>query len=136
MMSERIKQPRTCARCGKEGNQHNIYAHHKNQDWTDNRLENLLFLCSSCHKQFHTGRWNYEDSDIGFQHVTVKPETKPLIPQEDRRIVIPDKVYLGLEDMAANERKKVKDEVIKAMITPKSLAQHIIANAVKRAVRP
>jgi len=61
---------------------------------------------------------------------------KSVIPVEDRRLIIPDKVYLALEDMAANERKKVKDEVIKAMITPKSLAQHIIANAVKRAVRP
>ena len=61
---------------------------------------------------------------------------KSVIPVEDRRLIIPENVYLGLEDMAANERKKVKQEVIKAMITPKSLAQHIIANAVKRAVRP
>lgn len=61
---------------------------------------------------------------------------KSIIPVEDRRLIIPENVYLGLEDMAADERKKVKQEVVKAMITPKSLAQHILANAVKRAVRP
>jgi len=59
-----------------------------------------------------------------------------MIPQEERRITIPENVYLGLEEIAANERKKIKEEIIKAMITPKSLAQNILANTVKRGVRP
>lgn len=52
------------------------------------------------------------------------------IPVEDRRIVIPEGVYLLLEDMAANERKKTVNPVIKEMITPKSLAQKILSVAV------
>ena len=57
---------------------------------------------------------------------------KSVIPVEDRRIVIPDKVYLALEDIAANERKKNNNPVIKAMITPKSVAQKILAVAVEQ----
>jgi uncharacterized membrane protein len=55
-----------------------------------------------------------------------------MIPQEERRITIPEGVYLALEDMAANERKKTDNEVIKALITPKSLAQKILAMATRR----
>jgi hypothetical protein len=54
------------------------------------------------------------------------------IPVEDRRIVIPETVYLRLEDMAADERKKTDNPVIKAMITSKSMAQKILAVAVER----
>ena len=52
------------------------------------------------------------------------------IPVEDRRIVIPERVYLRLEDMAADERKKTDNPVIKAMITSRSMAQKILAVAV------
>lgn len=55
---------------------------------------------------------------------------RTVIPAEDRRIVIPENVYLGLEDIAANERKKNDNPVIKAMITPKSVAQKILSVAV------
>jgi hypothetical protein len=55
-----------------------------------------------------------------------------MIPQEERRITIPENTYLGLEDYAANERKKTKNPLLKEMITPKSLAQKILAMAVKR----
>ena len=54
---------------------------------------------------------------------------KAIIPVEDRRIVIPEVVYLRLEDMAANERKKTSNPLVKEMITPKSLAQKILALA-------
>ena len=59
---------------------------------------------------------------------------KSVIPVEDRRIVIPDKIYLALEDLAADERKKVKNPLLKAMITPKSLAQSMLAAAVRKGV--
>ena len=52
------------------------------------------------------------------------------IPVEDRRIVIPEMVYLRLEDMAADERKKTDNPVVKAMITSRSMAQKILAVAV------
>jgi hypothetical protein len=39
-------------------------------------------------------------------------------------------IYLKLEDMAAEKRKKA-DEIIKPLITPKSLAQKILAVAVE-----
>ena len=57
---------------------------------------------------------------------------KGTIPVEDRRLVIPESVYLVLEDMAAAERKKNNNPVIKEMITPKSVAQKILAVAAKR----
>ena len=59
---------------------------------------------------------------------------KSIIPVEDRRIVIPENVYLALEDMAAEKRKKA-DDFVKPMITPKSLAQKILAVAVNRGVK-
>ena len=55
-----------------------------------------------------------------------------MIPQDERRITLPEDVYLGLEEMAAAERKKVSNPLIKELITPKSLAQKLIASAVKR----
>lgn len=64
------------------------------------------------------------------------PNNLVMIPQEERRITIPEDVYIGLDVMAANERKKTPNEVIKAMITPKSLAQKILATSVKRKVVP
>ena len=56
---------------------------------------------------------------------------KGIIPVEDRRLVIPESVYLALEDIAA-EKRKVADEISKPLITPKSLAQHILSVAVKK----
>jgi hypothetical protein len=53
-----------------------------------------------------------------------------IIPEEDRTIVVSEKTYLKLEDMAAEKRKKA-DEIIKPLITPKSLAQKILAVAVE-----
>jgi hypothetical protein len=50
---------------------------------------------------------------------------KGTIPVEDRRLIIPESVYLDLEDMAAEKRKKA-DEFTKALITPLSLAQKIL----------
>ena len=55
---------------------------------------------------------------------------KGTIPVEVRRLVISEKTYLGLEDMAAEKRKKA-DDIIKPLITPKSLAQKILAVAVE-----
>ncbi|MDD2246369.1 MAG: hypothetical protein PHC39_04725 [Proteiniphilum sp.] len=55
-----------------------------------------------------------------------------MIPQDERRITLPEEVYLGLEDIAANERKKQKNEVLKSLITPKSLAQSVIRGFVEK----
>jgi hypothetical protein len=56
---------------------------------------------------------------------------KGTIPVEDRRLIISESTYLGLEDIAAEKRKKA-DDIIKPMITPKSVAQKILALAVER----
>ena len=53
---------------------------------------------------------------------------KGSIPVEDRRLLISEKTYLILEDMAAEERKTAS-EISKPLITPKSTAQHILAVA-------
>ena len=120
---------RACARCGVHGDDRLIHVHHKNSNKKDNRPENLIYLCSRCHMQFHSGMWDYTSNDLILTHI---PEKEVGILLADRRIVIPEKVYLGLEEIAANERKKVDNPVIKAMITPASVAQHILAVATKR----
>jgi hypothetical protein len=58
------------------------------------------------------------------------PTKKETIPQDERRITIPEDIYLGLEDIAAEERKKQPNEVLKALITQKSLAQSVLKNFV------
>ena len=50
---------------------------------------------------------------------------KGTIPVEDRKLIIPESVYLELEDMAAEKRKKA-DEFVKPLITPLSMAQKIL----------
>jgi hypothetical protein len=55
---------------------------------------------------------------------------KLTIPLEDRQLIISESTYLGLEDMAAEKRKKA-NEIQKPLITPKSLAQKILALAVE-----
>ncbi len=39
-----------CAICGKVGK---MDIHHINEDWQDNRPENLVVLCRSCHMKIH-----------------------------------------------------------------------------------
>jgi hypothetical protein len=51
---------------------------------------------------------------------------------EDRHLVIPETIYLKLEDMAADLRKKEDSPFVKSLITPKSTAQHILAVATER----
>ena len=48
-----------------------------------------------------------------------------MIPQLERRITIPEDVYVALGEIAAKERQKIKDPLFKKMITEKSLAQHL-----------
>lgn len=55
-----------------------------------------------------------------------------MIPQLERRITIPEDVYVALGEIAAKERQKIKDPLFKKMITEKSLAQHILLDEVKR----
>ncbi len=40
----------TCECCG---GKERLAIHHINEDWTDNRLENLQTLCVHCHQQWH-----------------------------------------------------------------------------------
>lgn len=51
------------------------------------------------------------------------------IPAEDRTIVIPADVYLALEDYAADKRKGMPNELMAAIVTPKSAAQSILRGA-------
>ncbi len=48
--ARRLCPPAPCADCGATGR---TEVHHKNEDWHDNRLENLERLCRSCHLKRH-----------------------------------------------------------------------------------
>jgi hypothetical protein len=55
-----------------------------------------------------------------------------MISQEERRITIPEDVMEALDRYAAEEKKNVKNPIIKEMITGKSTAQHILLNEVQK----
>jgi hypothetical protein len=52
---------RVCLRPGEKPNDiinpraYNLQVHHWNRDPSDNRLENLICLCSGCHLNYHRG---------------------------------------------------------------------------------
>ncbi len=67
-------------------------------------------------------------------------QKRSTIPESDRTLIIPERVYFALEDMAADERKKVKGKGVienlkRSMITPKSLAQQMLAKGVLQKTR-
>jgi transposase-like protein len=56
LLAAGLKENR-CELCGIstwQGRQLNVQLHHKNGDGTDNRLENVQFLCPNCHSQTDT----------------------------------------------------------------------------------
>ena len=56
LLNEGLKENR-CEICGIEswlGKPLNAQLHHKNGDGSDNRLENIIFLCPNCHSQTDT----------------------------------------------------------------------------------
>ena len=52
-----------------------------------------------------------------------------MIPESDRTLILPEAVYLALEECAAKERKKATNELFGRLITQKSAAQAIIRRA-------
>jgi hypothetical protein len=56
LLNEGLKENR-CEICGIDswlGKSLNAHLHHKNGDGSDNRLENIIFLCPNCHSQTDT----------------------------------------------------------------------------------
>jgi 5-methylcytosine-specific restriction endonuclease McrA len=56
LLKHGLKESR-CERCGItewQGNPLNMQLHHINGDGSDNRLENIIFLCANCHSQTDT----------------------------------------------------------------------------------
>ena len=49
-----------------------------------------------------------------------------MIPESERTLVIPEDVYLALEESAAECRKGADNIVSQSLITPKSMAQRIL----------
>lgn len=52
-------RPHCCSKCGQgaewQGNPLTLDVDHINEDWLDDRKENLRFLCPNCHSQFSRG---------------------------------------------------------------------------------
>ena len=46
-----------CNRCGYDEFACGVDVHHKNKDRNDNQKENLIPLCSPCHRALHLGLW-------------------------------------------------------------------------------
>ena len=60
-----------------------------------------------------------------------------MIPESDRTIVIPESIYLELEEMASAERKKVlgtgpASELQRRCMTPLSVAQKMLRDGCKK----
>jgi len=52
--------------------------------------------------------------------------------QTDRRLTIPEDVYSALQRYSTEEKKRMKNPLIADLITPLSLAQHILLNEVQK----
>lgn len=46
-----------CVRCGYDEFEAGIDVHHKDEDKTNNFIENLTPLCANCHRGLHAGKW-------------------------------------------------------------------------------
>lgn len=58
------------------------------------------------------------------------------IPESDRTLILPEPVYLALEECAAKERRKLvqklgKDALAVRLVTPLSLAQKVVRRYVE-----
>ena len=61
-----------------------------------------------------------------------------MIPESDRTLILPEAVYLALEECAAKERRKIvqklgKDALAVRLVTPLSLAQRVVRRYVEGA---
>lgn len=52
--------------------------------------------------------------------------------QTERRLTIPEDVYNALQRYSSEEKKRMKNPAIAELITPLSLAQHILRNEVQK----
>jgi hypothetical protein len=43
----------SCGFCGKHPHMHSLEIHHMNGDHSDNDLNNLVYLCTECHRNYH-----------------------------------------------------------------------------------
>jgi hypothetical protein len=55
-----------------------------------------------------------------------------LKPKEDQHAYIPDDIWLALGLYASAERKRMNNPILSPLITEKSLAVHILRNAVQK----
>ncbi len=115
-------------KCGNCGATEAIEIHHRNGDRTDNRLENLLPLCSNCHEKLHRSglggleeelkrvseREHIDDSTTSYQFQTDKedwnewkntvPRSKPL-DQRLRELIVADTEGRVVENDEASGEK-------------------------------
>jgi len=42
-----------CAFCGKKPRLHSLELHHRDGDHSNNDLNNLIYLCTECHRIYH-----------------------------------------------------------------------------------
>jgi hypothetical protein len=115
----------TCAKCGSKKD---VVAHHKDSNWKNNTRKNLIWLCKPCHKQWHAGKWSYEDFDL--QNTCFTEEQFETYVNDTRVHFSQDNVD-GLKKWAEAERKRMKNPLIRDMITWKSLANKIVSEQLK-----
>jgi hypothetical protein len=48
-----------CSRCGYDEFSSSVDIHHVDHDRSNNSKENLIPLCSNCHKALHNGKWEH-----------------------------------------------------------------------------
>lgn len=46
-----------CSRCGYHEFPESVDVHHLDKNWKNNTLQNLVLLCSCCHRALHLGLW-------------------------------------------------------------------------------
>jgi hypothetical protein len=124
-----------CTKCVKCGSTEKPNIHHKDGNWENNTIENLICLCFKCHTKWHKGEWTYEQHDLVESHISNEEFSTyyPLKRGIHAILYVQNNVISALERYAASERKRQKDNpVLQSMITWKSLANHILRNEVEK----
>jgi endogenous inhibitor of DNA gyrase (YacG/DUF329 family) len=49
-----------CVRCGYDEFECGLDIHHKDEDCSNNDIDNLISLCSCCHRGLHNKKWKFE----------------------------------------------------------------------------
>ena len=80
---------RCCSKCMAIGTPSSIEVHHKDGDHSNNSIFNLMYLCKSCHMNWHAGNWIYSECNLQDTHLTQEQYGFYMIMVDNRIQLLP-----------------------------------------------